>query len=84
MGGDRRCVWGTGEAIAYVAVVHAVCSLQHATSRFLASWEVCGFVSKIQEEGNCRNGFLALHSFCTNFINDCKTRTDILNACLGL
>ena len=83
-GGDGRCVGETGEMIAYVAVVHTNCSLQHATHRFLASWEGCGFVSKIQKEGNYRNSFLLFISFCTNFINDCRTRTDILNACLGL
>ena len=49
-GGDGRCVGETGEVIAYVAVVHTICSLQHATHRFLASWEGCGFVSKYKRK----------------------------------
>ena len=61
-GGDGRCVRETGEVIAYVAVVHAICSLQHATHRFLASWEVCGFVSKYKRKA------IAGMAFCSSFI----------------
>ena len=61
-GGDGRCVRETGEVIAYVAVVHAICSLQHATHRFLASWEVCGFVSEYKRKA------IAGMAFCSSFI----------------
>ena len=61
-GGDGRCVRETGEMIACVAVVHAICSLQHATHRFLASLEVCGSVS------NYKRKAIAGMAFCSSFI----------------